>query len=118
MPYLSALDPHDSLFTTKMVARVKPTPVTVPLPLVPAPTATTSSPPALEKTSKEPHNKKKKNSTRSRSLLPPDSALTESQVVKFALEDFNELMAKSNMDEEAQSYFRDLRRKGKNRVSK
>ena len=49
-------------------------------------------------------------------LLPPGCPLNVHQVVDLDIDNFNELMGRYNFTEEQIATFRDLRRKGKNRV--
>eukprot|EP00095_Tigriopus_kingsejongensis_P010522 maker-scaffold45_size475391-snap-gene-3.20 protein:Tk10522 transcript:maker-scaffold45_size475391-snap-gene-3.20-mRNA-1 annotation:"neuroglian isoform x1" len=48
-------------------------------------------------------------------LIPADCPLNEEQIVDLDMDSFNDLMGKHHFTEEKISYFKDLRRKGKNR---
>jgi len=48
-------------------------------------------------------------------LIPSDSPLNYQQVVETSIEEFNDILDESTMNEEEKNKFRDLRRKGKNR---
>lgn len=50
-------------------------------------------------------------------LVPEGCPLNRWQIVELPIDEFNELLEKSNFSEEQKAKFRDLRRKGKNRVS-
>ena len=50
-------------------------------------------------------------------LVPEGCPLNHRQIVDLAIDEFNELLEKSHFSEEQKAKFRDLRRKGKNRVS-
>ena len=50
-------------------------------------------------------------------LVPEGCPLNRRQIVDLAIDEFNELLEKSHFSEEQKAKFRDLRRKGKNRVS-
>lgn len=49
-------------------------------------------------------------------LVPPGCPLTRREIVELPIDEFNELIEKKNFSEEQKAKFRDLRRKGKNRV--
>ncbi len=50
-------------------------------------------------------------------MVPPDCPLTKREIVELPIDEFNELLEKSQFSEDQKAKFRDLRRKGKNRVA-
>ena len=49
-------------------------------------------------------------------LLPPNCPMTVPQIVELDIDNFNELMGRYNFTEDTIAQYRDIRRKGKNRV--
>ena len=50
-------------------------------------------------------------------LLPPNCPMTVPQIVELDIDNFNERMDEYNFSEDTIVQYRDIRRKGKNRVS-